>query len=54
MKYFQFKKFVATKKVRQHIPPSPSFVAVVGSGIRDPRSEIRDPGWRKIRIRVPG
>jgi hypothetical protein len=36
------------------IPNPQSFVAVVGSGIRDPRSEIRDPGWRKIRIRVPG
>jgi hypothetical protein len=25
-----------------------------GSGIRDPGSEIRDPGWVKIRIRDPG
>jgi len=24
---------------------------LVGSGIRDPRSGIRDPGWVKIRIR---
>ncbi len=31
-----------------------SFVAVFGSGIRDPRSGIRDPGWVKIRIRDPG
>jgi hypothetical protein len=23
-------------------------------GIRDPRSEIRDPGWEKTRIRDPG
>jgi hypothetical protein len=29
-------------------------VAVFGSGIRDPGSEIRDPGWVKIRIRDPG
>jgi hypothetical protein len=28
-----------------------SFVAVFGSGIRDPESKIRDPGWVKIRIR---
>ncbi len=28
-----------------------SFVAVFGSGIRDPRSWIRDPWWVKIRIR---
>jgi hypothetical protein len=28
-----------------------SFVAVLGSGIRDLGSEIRDPGWVKIRIR---
>jgi hypothetical protein len=28
-----------------------SFVPVFGSGIRDPGSEIRDPGWVKIRIR---
>jgi hypothetical protein len=28
-----------------------SFVTVFGSGIRDPGSEIRDPGWVKIRIR---
>jgi hypothetical protein len=27
-----------------------SFVAVFGSGIRDLGSEIRDPGWVKIRI----
>jgi len=35
----------------------PSFVAVFGSGIRDPRwvkIRIRDPGWVKIRIRDPG
>ncbi len=31
-----------------------SFVAVFGSGIRDPRSGIRDPGWVKIRVRDPG
>jgi hypothetical protein len=31
-----------------------SFVAVFGSGIRDPRSGIGDPGWIKIRIRDPG
>jgi hypothetical protein len=31
-----------------------SFVTVFGSGIRDPGSEIRDPGWVKIRIREPG
>jgi hypothetical protein len=31
-----------------------SFVAVFGYGIRDPGSEIRDPGWVKIRIRDPG
>jgi hypothetical protein len=31
--------------------PPLSFAAVFGSGIRDPGSEIRDPGWVKIRIR---
>jgi hypothetical protein len=30
-----------------------SFLPVFGSGIRDPRSGIRDPGWVKIRIRDP-
>ncbi len=28
-----------------------SFIAVFGYGIRDPGSEIWDPGWVKIRIR---
>jgi hypothetical protein len=28
-----------------------SFVTVFGSGIRDPKSGVRDPGWVKIRIR---
>jgi hypothetical protein len=31
-----------------------SFIAVFGSLIQDPRSEIGDPGWVKIRIRDPG
>jgi len=34
-----------------------SFVAVFGSGIRDPgwvKIRIRDQGWVKIRIRDPG
>jgi hypothetical protein len=31
-----------------------SYVEVFGSGIRDPRSGIQDPGWVKIRIRDPG
>jgi hypothetical protein len=31
-----------------------SFVAVFGSGIRDPRSGIRDLGWVKFRIQDPG
>jgi hypothetical protein len=34
-----------------------SFVAVLGSEIRDPgwvKIRIRDPGWVKIRIRDPG
>jgi hypothetical protein len=34
--------------------PPLSFVTVFGSRIRDPRPEIRDPGWVKIRIRDPG
>jgi hypothetical protein len=50
-----FVKFVATKKGMTTNFFSPlSFVAVFGSGIRDPRSGIRDPGWVKIRIRDPG
>jgi hypothetical protein len=41
-------KFVATKKGMTTNFFSPlSFVAVIGS-------EIRDPGWVKIRIRDPG
>jgi hypothetical protein len=36
--------FVATKKGGKQILPLSSFVAVAGSG-------IRDPGWIKIRIR---
>jgi hypothetical protein len=52
---YNFVKFVATKKGMTTNFFSPlSFVAVFGSGIRDPRSEIRDPGWVKIRIRDPG
>jgi hypothetical protein len=35
MKYFQFKKFVATKKGKTTRFSPSSFVAVVGSGIRD-------------------
>jgi hypothetical protein len=47
-----FVKFVATKKCLTKIFFSPlSFLIVFGSGIRDPRSGIRDPGWVKIRIR---
>ncbi len=49
---YNFVKFVATQKGMTTNFYSPlSFVAVFGSGIRDPGSEIRDPGWVKIRIR---
>jgi hypothetical protein len=42
--------FMVTKKGRTTNFFSPlSFVAVFGSGIRDPGSEIRDLGWTKIR-----
>jgi hypothetical protein len=42
---YNFVKFVFTKKGMKKNFFSPlSFVAVLGSGIRDPRSEIRDPG----------
>ncbi len=52
---FHFVKFVATKKCLTKNFFSPlSFLHVFGSGIRDPRSGIRDPGWVKIRIRDPG
>jgi single-stranded DNA-specific DHH superfamily exonuclease len=45
-------KFVATKKGLTTNFFSPlSLVAVFGSGIRDPRSVIRDPEWVNIRIR---
>jgi hypothetical protein len=37
--------------VKFEVAPS-SFVAVCW--IRDPRYEIRDPGWIKFRIRDPG
>jgi hypothetical protein len=45
-------KFMAPKKARQLIFFLPLF-DVVGSGIRDPLSSIRNPGpgWEKIRIR---
>jgi hypothetical protein len=44
--------FGAAKKGKTTNLFSPlSFVAVFGSGIRDPGSEIRDPGWTKISIR---
>jgi hypothetical protein len=50
-----FVKFVATKHgLTKKIFSPMSFVAVFGSGIRDPRSGIWDPGWVKIRIRDPG
>ncbi len=50
-----FVEFVATKKgLTINIFSPLSLVNVFGSGIRDPRSEIRDPGWVKIRIRDPG
>jgi hypothetical protein len=42
---------VTTKKYDNNFFSSLSFVAVFGSGIRDPGCEIRDPGWVKIRIR---
>jgi hypothetical protein len=48
-----FVKFVATANFFSPL----SFVAVFGSGIRDPgwvKIRIRDPGWVKIRIRDPG
>jgi hypothetical protein len=38
---YNFMRLVATKIGRKKIPP-PSFGAVVGSGVRDPGSEIRD------------
>jgi hypothetical protein len=44
---FYFVIFVATKRVGQQIFSSSSFVAVVGSGIRDPGSGMnnnQDPG----------
>jgi hypothetical protein len=57
---FNFVKLVAKKYEKKNFLPL-SFVAVFGSGIRDPGSEIRDPrsgirdpGWVKIRIRDPG
>jgi hypothetical protein len=37
-------KFVETKKVRNQIFHSSSFVEVVGSGIQNQGSGIRDPG----------
>jgi hypothetical protein len=45
--------FVGTKtrRTKKNVFPLPFFLAAVGSGIRDPGSEIRDPGWIKIRIR---
>ncbi len=44
--------FVATKKgLTKKIFSPLSLVTVFGSGIRDPGSEIWDPGWVKIRIR---
>jgi hypothetical protein len=46
----KFVKFVATKKRLDNKFSSPSFVAVVRSGNRDSRSEIRDLGLIKIRI----
>jgi hypothetical protein len=66
---YNFVKIVATKKGMTTNFFSPlSFVAIFGSGIwdpgseildprsgiRDPGSEIRDPEWVKIRIRDPG
>jgi hypothetical protein len=49
---FNYVKFVATKKsLTTNFFSLLSFAAVFGSGIRDPGSEIRDPGWVKIRIR---
>jgi hypothetical protein len=47
-----FVKFVTTKNgMRTKFLTPLSFVADFGSGIWDPRSGIRDPGWKKIRIR---
>jgi hypothetical protein len=49
---FNFVKFVTTKKGLTTNFFSPlSFVAVFGSGIRDPGSWIRDSEWVKTRIR---
>jgi hypothetical protein len=46
---------MATKKdMKIKFFSSLSFIAVFGSGIRDPGSGIRDPGRVKIRIRDPG
>ena len=47
---FNFVKFVATKNVWQQILFHPSLLLL----FLDPGSEIRDPGWVKIRIRDPG
>ncbi len=46
---FNFVKFVATKKVWQHIFFHPSLLLL----FLDPGTEIRDPGWVKIRINIP-
>jgi hypothetical protein len=51
---YNFVKFMTTKMVYNKKISPLSFVAVFGSGIRDPRSGIRDQGWLKIRIRDPG
>jgi hypothetical protein len=46
-------KFLATKKgLTTNFFSALYFIAVFGSGIRDPGSEIRDPEWVKIKIRI--
>jgi hypothetical protein len=48
---FQFCELCGYKKGMTNIFSPVIFVAVLGSGIRDPGFETRDPGWVKIRIR---
>ncbi len=54
---FNFVTFVATKKGMTTNFFHPSLLLLfldLGSGIRDPGSRIKDPGWVKNRVRDPG
>jgi hypothetical protein len=46
IKTLNFEKFMAAKKVRQLIFPPPLFVGGCWIWEWDPRTEIRDPGWK--------